>query len=434
MRAGEHMSVSTLQLDDQTASTRYSLMLKYQQARKDSESICAPLETEDYCIQTMADVSPAKWHLAHTSWFFETFLLTPFKKNYRCFNPAFDHLFNSYYLTHGQPFARPARGLLSRPTVTEIVQYRSAVDASMTDLITSSPDTLWREIEALTTLGLNHEQQHQELMLADLKHIFANNPLRPRYRELALPSAQRVSDLRWIAVDEGIYQAGHNREGFGYDNEYPRHKVWLQPYALASRPVTNAEYVEFIEDGGYSNPGLWLSDGWATLQHHTWFAPLYWERRSGEWWQMTLGGMRPLDPNAPVCHVSQYEAAAYASWTGKRLPTEFEWEVSVADLPVKGNFRDTDQLQPVATRADTILQQCYGDVWEWTASAYVPYPGYRAPAGTVGEYNGKFMSSQSVLRGGSCVTPADHIRRSYRNFFYPKDRWQFSGIRLARDL
>ncbi len=426
---------SSLLLDELTASTTgNTLILNYEQIRKDSELICAPLETEDYCIQTMPDVSPAKWHLAHTSWFFETFLLLPFVKNYHRFNPAYDHLFNSYYLTHGQPFSRPARGLLSRPTVAEIYRYRAAVDEAIVELITEASEKRWQEIEPLIVLGLNHEQQHQELMLTDLKHIFAQNPLHPRYRDLSPPRPHAVADISWISVDKGIYHIGNSGNGFAYDNEYPRHQVLLQAFALASRPVTNAEYLEFINDGGYKNPALWLSDGWASLQANAWRAPLYWQQRDNEWWQMTLGGMRPLDLNAPVCHVSQYEAAAYASWADKRLPTEFEWEVSVTGLPVQGNLRNTDYLQPAAGNDDTSLQQVYGDVWEWTASAYAPYPGYRIPDGTVGEYNGKFMSSQAVLRGGSCVTPRDHIRSSYRNFFYPQDRWQFSGIRLAQDL
>ena len=426
---------SNLLLDEQTASTeRESLLLDYLRIRKDSANICAPLQTEDYCIQTMPDVSPAKWHLAHTSWFFETFLLVPLAKNYRCFDPAYDHLFNSYYLTHGTPYARPARGLLSRPTVTEIYQYREAIDEAMHALFANLSDQAWKQAAPLITLGLNHEQQHQELMLTDLKHVFAHNPLRPRYRDLPVSNTDKVEPLSWIAAAEGIHEVGHTGSGFGYDNEFPRHRVLLQPFALASRPVTNAEYLEFINDGGYSNPALWLSDGWATLQANNWQAPLYWEKRDGEWWYMTLGGMRPVDMHAPVCHVSQYEAVAYAHWTGDRLATEFEWETSVSDLAIEGNFRGTDYLQPIAASNRSALQQCYGDVWEWTASAYSPYPGYRVPEGTVGEYNGKFMSSQVVLRGGSCATPADHIRSSYRNFFYPKDRWQFSGIRLARDL
>ncbi len=426
---------STSQLAEHgVAAARESLILQYERIRKDSELVCAPLETEDYCIQTMPDVSPAKWHLAHTCWFFETFVLIPFQPGYRCFHPAYDHLFNSYYVTHSQPYSRPARGLLSRPTVAEIYRYRAAIDEAMYMLISGIKQSLWPQVESLIVLGLNHEQQHQELMLTDLKHVFAHNPMRPHYRELPVPPQQAKADISWLPVDEGVFETGHIGNGFGYDNEYPRHKVWLQAFALASRPVTNAEYLAFIVDEGYHNPALWLSDGWATVQAEAWRSPLYWEQRDSEWWHMTLGGMRPLDPQAPVCHVSQYEADAYASWAGKRLPTEFEWEVAVSALPVQGNLRDSDYLQPAAASNDTLLQQCYGDVWEWTASAYAPYPGYRVPDGTIGEYNGKFMSNQAVLRGGSCVTPADHVRSSYRNFYYPKDRWQFSGIRLARDL
>ena len=425
----------SIQRDDQTASAgRESLLSVYQQIRKESEAICAPLQTEDYGIQTMPDVSPSKWHLAHTSWFFETFLLVPHLKNYRCFDTAFDHLFNSYYLTHGTPYARPARGLLSRPTVAEIYQYRAAIDEAMYVLLDKTDDAHWAGIENLVILGLNHEQQHQELILTDIKHVFAQNPLRPRYSELPSSPTPAAGKMSWIPVTDGIHEIGHHGSGFRFDNELPRHRVLLQASALASRPVANAEFIAFIEDGGYSEPGLWLSDGWATVQTDNWNAPLYWEQRDKEWWYMTLGGMRPVDPGAPLCHVSQYEAAAFANWSGHRLPTEFEWEASVSGLPVGGNFRNNGYLQPVAGSDSSTLQQCYGDVWEWTASAYSPYPGYRVPEGTVGEYNGKFMSSQIVLRGGSCVTAADHIRSSYRNFFYPKDRWQFSGIRLAKDL
>lgn len=426
---------SSLQLDEQTApATRDTLFARYLKVRQESESICAPLQTEDYCIQTMPDVSPAKWHLAHTSWFFETFLLLPYLTGYRCFDPAYDHLFNSYYLTHSTPFARPARGLLSRPTVTEIYGLRAAVDAAMQELVASASDADWPPIEELIVLGMNHEQQHQELLLTDIKHVFALNPLRPQYRELQPPKKIQVSPVNWHAFEEGIHAIGHQGSRFCFDNELPRHRVFIQAFALASRPVTNGEYIAFVEDSGYRNPALWLSDGWAAAQSNAWQAPLYWEKRDDEWWHMTLGGMRPVDMNAPVCHVSQYEAAAYANWSGRRLPTEFEWEVAVAGLPPEGNFRNSDHLQPAACANAASLQQCYGDVWEWTASAYAPYPGYRVPEGTVGEYNGKFMSSQIVLRGGSCVTPADHIRPSYRNFFYPKDRWQFTGIRLASDL
>jgi ergothioneine biosynthesis protein EgtB len=425
----------SLQLDEQSApANRRSLLSSYQRVRSDSESICAPLQTEDYCIQTMPDVSPAKWHLAHTSWFFETFLLIPHLKNYRCHDPVYDHLFNSYYLTHGTPYSRPARGLLSRPTVAEIYRYRAAVDEAMLELISSSGDSDWAAIEKLIVLGMNHEQQHQELLLTDIKHVFAQNPLRPRYRELPTALTNQDGAIAWHPFEEGVLEIGHHGSGFCFDNELPRHPVFLQAFALASRAVTNGEYMAFIEDGGYRNPALWLSEGWAAVQSNAWSAPLYWEQRDNEWWHMTLGGMRPVDRNAPVCHVSQYEAAAYASWSGCRLPTESEWEISASGLSVEGNFRDSGYLQPVASAGGASLQQCYGDVWEWTASAYSPYPGYRIPDGTVGEYNGKFMSSQIVLRGGSCATPAGHMRASYRNFFYPGDRWQFSGFRLARDL
>ena len=425
----------SLHLDEQTASsTREKLRSRYRLVRKDSESICAPLETEDYCIQTMPNVSPAKWHLAHTSWFFETFLLLPYLRSYRCFNTAYDHLFNSYYVTHSIPFSRPSRGLLSRPTVAAVYEYRSAIDEAMERLISTAAEDQWDEIEGLILLGVNHEQQHQELMLTDLKHVFAQNPMRPRYSDLPQAKQTQAKEIRWLALAEGIHEIGHEGPGFCFDNELPRHRAWLQGSALASRPVTNAEYIAFIEDGGYEDAALWLSDGWAAVQANAWHTPLYWERRDNEWWHMTLGGMRPVDPNAPVCHISQYEAAAYANWSGYRLPTEYEWEVAVAGRPVVGNLRNSGYLQPVAADDASELQQCHGDVWEWTTSAYSPYPGYSVPAGTVGEYNGKFMSSQVVLRGGSCVTPDDHIRSSYRNFLYPKDRWQFSGIRLARDL
>ena len=409
-----------------------SLVDAYRRVRADSEALCAPLRTEDYCIQTMPDVSPAKWHLAHTSWFFETFILLPYLEGYRVHHPAYDHLFNSYYLTHGQPFARPARGSLSRPTVAEIYAYRAAIDDAMGRLLERDGEVS-SELAALVTLGLHHEQQHQELLLTDIKHVFGQNPLRPVYREPPAAPERNAPALSWQSYPGGLYHIGHAGEGFAYDNEGPRHRVWLEPFELASRPVTNAEYLAFMADGGYREPRLWLSDGWATLQAQGWQAPLYWERRDDAWWYMTLGGMQPVDPQAPVCHVSQYEAQAFAAWAGRRLPGEAEWEVAATAEAVQGNLRASGLLRPVAAPEDTGLQQCYGDVWEWTASAYAPYPGYRVPDGTIGEYNGKFMSSQLVLRGGSCVTPDDHVRPTYRNFFYPKDRWQFSGIRLAGD-
>lgn len=423
-------------------SSRALLRDDYQRVRADTEALCASLVVEDYGVQTMPDVSPAKWHIAHTSWFFETFLLLPHLRDYRVFHPAFDYLFNSYYVTHGTPYPRPQRGLLSRPTVAEVYDYRHAVDAAMLSLIDNAPETLWSTLQPLITLGLNHEQQHQELLLTDLKHIFAHNPLRPAYRnDLPKPASARGDvAVKYIGFAGGVQQIGYEGDGFAYDNELPRHRVWLEDFALASRPVSNRDYIAFIDDGGYREPRWWLSEGWSTVQAEGWQAPLYWEQRDGEWWHMTLGGMYPVDLDAPVCHVSHYEADAYASWAGKRLPSEAEWEhvaqlKLVADdtLLVQSNLRDAGHLQPVASRSDDDVNQLFGDVWEWTASPYTAYPGFRIADGPVGEYNGKFMSGQIVLRGGSCVTPVDHIRSTYRNFFYPKDRWQFSGIRLAED-
>ena len=431
--AGTQTTVTT------TMSARESMLEHYQRVRGDTEALCAPLAIEDFGLQTMPEVSPAKWHIAHTSWFFETFVLMRFAGDYRVFHPAFDHLFNSYYITHGRPFERPRRGLLSRPTVAEAYAYRRAVDDAMQALIGQAGEAAWRQIEPLLVLGLNHEQQHQELLLTDIKHAFAQNPLRPAYSaDLAGPPQATVADAGWVPFAGGLHLIGAGGSGFAYDNEQPRHRVWLEDFALADRPVSNADYLAFIDDGGYREPRWWLSEGWTQAEAAGWQAPLYWERREGEWWYMTLGGMRPVDPAAPVCHVSQFEADAYAAWAGRRLPTEAEWEV-VADTQAqtgnveRPNLRGAGYLQPVSAASTPGVRQLYGDVWEWTASPYTAYPGFSAPQGPVGEYNGKFMSGQMVLRGGSCVTPDDHIRGSYRNFFHPQDRWQFSGIRLAAD-
>jgi len=412
---------------------RELLLTRYRDVRNASADLCAPLAIEDHVVQPMPDVSPPKWHLAHTTWFFEAFVLGPFLPGYRPFHPAFDGLFNSYYLTHGSPWPRPRRGHLTRPTVAEIRDYRRHVDAAMAGFVPAVDEADWPAVHARIVLGLNHEQQHQELLLTDIKYILGTNPLRPAYRPLAAPPPGTSAPARWQEFGGGTHQAGHAGGGFAYDNEGPRHAVLLQDFALASRPVTNAEYLAFMQDGGYVRPDLWLSDGWARMQSEGWQAPLYWEQLDGTWQHMTLGGLRPVDPHAPVCHVSHFEADAYARWAGRRLPTEFEWEVAASTLPVAGNLRDADRLQPAAAPMSTGLAQVYGDVWEWTASPYMPYPRYRPAGGPIGEYNGKFMSGQMVLRGGSCATPADHIRASYRNFFYPGDRWQFSGIRLADD-
>ncbi len=407
----------------------------YRKVRRQSEALCATLTPEDYVIQTAPEASPAKWHLAHVSWFFETFLLQEYLPGYREFHPRFGYLFNSYYQQVGSFHPRPQRGFLSRPGVDEILRYRAHVDDGMLALLHGAGEDIWPEVQHRLAIGLNHEQQHQELLLTDIKLNLAANPLRPAYRDdLPAAPAAPAAPLAWLDYDGGVHEIGAADNGFAYDNEAPRHRSYLNPFRLASRPVTNGEYLDFIDDGGYADPALWLSDGWATVQQRNWSAPLYWERIDGEWWHYTLGGLRRLDAAEPVCHVSYYEAEAYAAWAGRRLPTEEEWEVAAAELPVAGNLRDSGYLHPVAAAAGQGLQQMYGDVWEHTASAYGPYPGYRAAAGALGEYNGKFMCNQMVLRGGSCVTADDHIRASYRNFFYPHERWQFQGFRLAEDV
>ncbi|MHB0776628.1 ergothioneine biosynthesis protein EgtB [Halomonas sp. WWR20] len=412
----------------------------YQRVRAASERLCAPLEKEDYMVQSMPDVSPPKWHLAHVSWFFEAFLLTPFLKHYKTLDPAYDFLFNSYYETHGKPFPRANRGLISRPTVDDVYRYRAHIDAAMAELLERPPAEHIDEIVHRVILGLNHEQQHQELLAMDIKHILAQNPLHPVYRrDLTPPPEHAAEPLAWHAYPGGVRHVGFDiaetaRAGFAFDCETPRHREYVEEFQLASRPVTNGEYIAFMEDGGYSRTDLWLSDGWSLIHQLGWTAPLYWEKRDGIWHHMTLGGLTPVDPHAPVCHVSFYEADAYAHWAGARLPSEAEWEVAAQDVPVEGNFVERDHLQPVAASAALgHPQQMFGDVWEWTGSAYRPYPGFKPLPGSLGEYNGKFMSGQMVLRGGCCATPEDHIRATYRNFFPPHARWAFSGFRLAKE-
>ncbi|MGR9116112.1 MAG: ergothioneine biosynthesis protein EgtB [Gammaproteobacteria bacterium] len=407
----------------------------YHHVRRHSEWVCEPLITEDYVVQTMADVSPPKWHLAHVSWFFETFILIPYQPDYRPFNILFNRLFNSYYQGICRPFPRPQRGFLTRPSVAEVYNYRAYVDSHMVELIThleNHPES--QPIKRLIILGLNHEQQHQELLVTDIKHIFAQNPLFPCYRQPSTPTLTDSLQLQWIKMTGGEATIGHQGDGFCFDNELPRHQVLLNDFLLANRTVTNAEYLQFIEDGGYNNPLLWLSDGWATLQREAWNAPLYWQHLDNDWHVYTLAGLKPLTPDEPVCHVSYYEADAYATWAGKRLVREAEWEHSTQSVQYSpGHFLDSGYFHPQPVKPGKNLLQLFGDVWEWTQSAYTAYPGYRKPAGAVGEYNGKFMCNQIVLRGGSCATPASHIRKSYRNFFYPHNRWQFMGIRLAAD-
>jgi ergothioneine biosynthesis protein EgtB len=401
----------------------------YDAVRGLTVELCRPLAVEDYVIQSAPECSPAKWHLAHTTWFLENFLLAPLLPGYRAFHPQYGYLFNSYYETVGSFFPRPMRGLLSRPTVEDVYRYRAYVDEHMGELVARLDAQRDAQTAFRVTLGLHHEQQHQELLLTDIKNLLALNPLRPAYRALEHEPHPRPEALAWLEFPAGLYAVGFQGEGFAFDNETPRHRVFLERFALASRPVSNGEYLEFVEAGGYRNAALWLSDGWRKVNEAGWHAPLYWEKVDGHWWHMTLSGFQRVDPHAPVCHVSCYEADAFARWAGKRLPTEFEWEVVAASLPVEGNLLDSGRLQPSA--AGNASQQFFGDVWEWTSSAYSPYPGFKPLAGSLGEYNGKFMVSQLVLRGGSCATPRSHIRATYRNFFYPSDRWQFMGLRLA---
>jgi len=407
-----------------------TLAARYSHVRRVSLGICEPLETEDYVVQSMPDASPAKWHLAHTSWFFEQFLLKPLLPGYRAFHPDFEYLFNSYYQTVGRMHERPQRGLLTRPTVAEVVRYREHVDEHMQKLLRARSDD--ETMLAVVTLGLNHEQQHQELMFTDIMHLFSRNPLLPAYRAGAEESAESAAPMHFISFDGGIREIGASGKHFCFDNELPRHRTLVEPYALADRLATNGEYLEFIRDGGYRRPEFWLSDGWSTVQREGWTHPIYWAESLDR--EFTLHGLQPLNIGAPVSHISFYEADAFARWAGARLPSEAEWEIAAESLPVIGNLLNTGALHPTAAGVQPGMKQMFGDVWEWTSSPYTAYPGYQPPPGALGEYNGKFMCNQLVLRGGSCVTPADHIRASYRNFFYADARWQFMGARLARNL
>ncbi|CAN5309804.1 ergothioneine biosynthesis protein EgtB [soil metagenome] len=406
-----------------------NLVQRFLAVRSETERLCVSLEIEDYQLQSMPDCSPAKWHLAHTTWFFETFVLATHDPQLHLFHPQFGYLFNSYYDAIGDRWPRAARGLLSRPTVEEVYAYRRSVDEQMSGLIATAVGPTLDAIAALIQLGLNHEEQHQELLLTDLKHAFGLNPLRPVYTPRVEATANRVAPkLEWHSHAPGVRRIGHAGHGFAFDNEGPNHNVYVDGFAIASRPVTAGEFLAFVEAGGYERPEFWLSDGWAARRQNGWVAPLYWERGANGCSLFTLSGMRPLDPIEPVCHVSFYEADAYARWAGGRLPTEFEWETAV-EGSIHGNFLDSGRLHPTGGAAGE-----YGNVWVWTASPYVAYPAYRPATGAIGEYNGKFMCNQMVLRGGSCATPAGHIRPTYRNFFPPDARWQFSGLRLAKDL
>ncbi len=407
---------------------------RFETIRSQTESLCEPLEPEDYVVQSMAEASPVKWHLAHSTWFFERFILEE-QLDEEPIDPRYNFIFNSYYRAAGVPHERSERGMVTRPTISEVQQYRQQVDERMRDLVAS--DEFDDHLASLFEVGLHHEQQHQELLLTDLQHHLFQNPLSPALFETS-EFEHRVgstSDLEWYPVDGGIYDIGHEGDGFAYDNECPRHEVRLYPFEIAERPVTCGEFLEFMRDGGYERVELWLSDGWETIQEQDWTHPLYWEERDGVWHRYTLSGWQPIDPAAPVCHVSYYEADAFARWAGARLPTEQEWEVASRGVEVEGHFSESQRYHPAPHRRDpdAPLQQMFGDVWEWTASDYAPYPGFEPFDGIIGEYTGKFMCNQRVLRGGSCLTPASHIRRTYRNFFYPDDRWQCTGFRLARD-
>ena len=408
---------------------------RFLQARHATETLAAGLSAEDCSLQSMPDASPVKWHLAHTTWFFETFLLQPDGTDARVFREAYGYLFNSCYDAIGARHPRPQRGLLSRPPFDEVLAYRRHVNAGVEAMLAQRWPLSPRALEVLE-LGLHHEQQHQELILTDFKHLLSFNPLLPAYRPMLQPVSGPAAPLRWHRYPEGLHRIGHTGAGFAFDNEGPSHRCFVEPFELASRLVTNAEFAEFIDDNGYRRPELWMSEGWQTVQANHWERPQYWERDGRTWLGFTLSGRHELQPAEPVCHLSWYEADAFARWSGARLPTEIEWEIAATGMPTTGNFADSGRLRPaMAPAAGTDApQQLFGDVWEWTGSAYLPYPGYRPSPGALGEYNGKFMVNQFVLRGGSCATPQSHIRTTYRNFFPPHARWQFSGLRLAHDI
>ncbi|HEX5453104.1 MAG TPA: ergothioneine biosynthesis protein EgtB [Stellaceae bacterium] len=442
---------------------RAAVRFYFDKVRGETEALTGNLSPEDQAIQSMPDVSPTKWHLAHTSWFFEIFILGPLAPAYQPFDPAFAYLFNSYYEAAGPRHPRPQRGLLSRPGRDAVGAYRAHVDAAMRRLIETAAEPVWREAAPLVELGLNHEQQHQELILMDIKHVFSANPLLPAYQAPRPHAVAAVPRRHWVEFEGGLVEIGHSGDGFAFDNEGPRHKVWLDPFRLAAHPVVCGEYLDFIADGGYRRPEFWMSEGWARVQEEGWQAPLYWRCADGEWRLFTLSGERRVEPAEPVCHVSFYEADAFARWAGSRLPTEAEWEIAASNVALAGNLADSGHSHPcpdAPTQPSPVsgggsldipspaggrgsgwgprdrasgLRQMIGDVWEWTASPYVAYPRFRPAGGAIGEYNGKFMSNQMVLRGGAAVTPAGHLRITYRNFFPPAARWAFSGLRLAED-
>ena len=430
----EHVSDDVKRNDHARASGPPAPLERYRSVRALTEELARPLAPEDTVVQTMPDVSPTKWHLAHVSWFFETFLLRPFAPGYRPLDERYAFLFNSYYVQAGSRHCRARRGEITRPTLAEVMAYRSHVDEHMERLLETgiaANDELMRRLE----IGLNHEQQHQELLLTDIKHVLSNNPLRPAYLDVPAERGAPAPAMGWLPFDGGLALIGHEGPAFAYDCEGPRHRHYLEPFELASRPVTNDEVMAFIEDGGYRRPELWLSEGFATVQSAGWARPFYWEERDGGFEVFTLAGMRALDPQEPASHISYFEADAIARWMDARLPTEQEWELASAGVPIEGNFVDDRRFHPAPVQAAGAngYAALYGDIWEWTRSQFQPYPGYRPEDGALGEYNGKFMCNQFVLRGGSCATSRDHMRPTYRNFFPPDAAWQFTGFRLARD-
>jgi ergothioneine biosynthesis protein EgtB len=428
-------SAATLPPGGKLPPSPRTLAERFEAVRAQTERLCEPLDTEDYVVSSMADVSPTKWHLAHTSWFFETFILGPHSPEYLSPNPRYAFLFNSYYVQAGERHCRAKRGLVTRPTVREVFEYRAHVNEAMRDLLHRIEGDASHPAHALIELGLHHEQQHQELLVTDIKHVFWMNPLRPVYRDRPDRAARVATEQKWRSFAGGVHHIGHQGDGFAFDNEGPAHREFLEDFTLASRLVTNGEYLEFMNDGGYERSELWLSPGLAIVQDGGWKAPFYWERNGDEWTEFTLAGTRPVALDEPVCHVSYYEADAFARWAKRRLPTEAEWEVAARGAPIEGTFVESERFHPAPATADQAakggLSQLYGDVWQWTQSAYVGYPGFKPDSGAIGEYNGKWMADQWVLRGASCATPKSHARLTYRNFFPSDARWQFMGIRLA---
>lgn len=423
---------SNLKLNGNRFSKEHILQ-RFKEIRTFSLLLVEPLEVEDFVIQSADFASPTKWHLAHTSWFFETFVLEKYDPKFKSLHPQYAYFFNSYYLQTGVPFTRANRGLLSRPTVSEVFEYRRYVESQVEQFIQNVSDEVWKEASQVLEIGINHEQQHQELILTDLKYLFAQNPLLPVYKEKNRENSILLAEFKWVDFSSGIIEVGNSGDEFTYDNEHPIHKTFVQDFSLANRLITNGEYLEFLEAEGYKKSEFWLDEGWSTVKKENWKAPLYWFKKENEWHLFTLHGAEKVNLNEPVCHISYFEADAFSRWKGCRLPTEQEWEFACSKIEIGGNFVETQEFHPSEAREDDQeLMQMYGDVWEWTSSSYSPYPGYKPLPGALGEYNGKFMANQYVLRGGSCATSISHIRKTYRNFFHTNARWQLSGLRLAK--